>query len=154
MLFRSIKDEQGKYIYGNEAWLDFMGRPLDELVHKSDAELCSPETTKSNAEIEAQLRQTGEVSNRIREAIHHSLGARLYNILKFPIPVGQERTFIGGLALDVTEKRQLEMQFLQAQKMESVGRLAGGVAHDFNNLLTAIIGYCEMLEERSEEHTV
>ncbi len=50
-----------------------------------------------------------------------------------------------GYLFDITERKKLERQFLQAQKMEAVGRLAGGVAHDFNNMLGVIQGYCEIL---------
>ncbi|HBB96464.1 MAG TPA: hypothetical protein DC054_13840 [Blastocatellia bacterium] len=63
------------------------------------------------------------------------------------VPVG-----VQGIARDVTERKQLEDQLRQSQKLEGIGQLAGGVAHDFNNLLTAINGYTSLALQRLDEH--
>ena len=67
----------------------------------------------------------------------------------FPVKDDQGQVIMfTGVATDVTEHKALEGQLLQAQKMEAVGRLAGGVAHDFNNLLMAIMGYGELMRAK------
>ena len=62
-----------------------------------------------------------------------------------------EKRYLVAVLNDVTELKTLEAQFVQSQKMQAIGQLAGGVAHDFNNLLTAISGHCDLLLLRHDE---
>jgi two-component system cell cycle sensor histidine kinase/response regulator CckA len=76
------------------------------------------------------------------------------NLWNAPL-TGPDGEIVGllGVLADVSERKELEAKFLQAQKMEAVGRLAGGVAHDFNNMLTAIIGHTELLLAQARQES-
>ena len=68
---------------------------------------------------------------------------------------GGRITGVSSIARDITERKRLEEDLLQSQKMDAVGRLAGGIAHDFNNILTAIVGYSDLLlAQVSEQQTM
>lgn len=74
---------------------------------------------------------------------------RDYRILSSPVRnVSGKVTAVIEMVEDITERLSLESQFLQAQKLESIGRLAGGIAHDYNNMLGVILGYAELAQAK------
>ncbi len=79
-------------------------------------------------------------------------GSRIeVELLGYPSFIGGTQVGTFGIYKDISERKQLEAQLLQSQKMESIGRLAGGVAHDFNNMLGVILGRVEIVREMIEE---
>lgn len=96
--------------------------------------------------------KTGKAAFKTRERIRSDGTVVSADVFTFPIFDHEGRIIqVAEYSRDVTERKQLEQQLLQAQKMESVGVLAGGIAHDFNNLLSGILGYASLLKIKTRE---
>jgi PAS domain S-box-containing protein len=143
-------DANGRLVYVNEAGCRAVGYALEELLGKPVG-LINPAATPERMKIIwERLRSEGSYTS---ETVHRRKDGSEYpaEITSTYVQFGGEE-YNCGFAHDISERKRAEeerallaRQLQQAQKMEAVGRLAGGVAHSFNNILTALGGYCELL---------
>ena len=140
--------QDGKLVFANPRATQITGCSSSQLTTRSLLDLVHPDDRQVVADLLAST-LNGEPRPEFQD--YRLLRPRKENPVAWVDMSAVQITWEGSPAIlsflsDVTQRKHLEDQFRQAQKMESVGRLAGGIAHDFNNLLTAINGFASLLE--------
>ena len=145
----AVLDSNGNRLYASPSYEKVLGYNSQELLG-SALDQIHPEDRVLVDEAAREARQTG-FGRRIEYRMRHKDGTWRY-LESTASAIRDDDSVFEKLVVvnrDITARRGLEEQFRQAQKMEAVGRLSGGIAHDFNNLLGVIIGYAEILQDRS-----
>jgi len=148
-----ISTESGKILSGNEAYLQMLQLDETDLSDINASDQYSDPGIRD--QLLSELFETGEVRN-IEVIFKRKDGSKLpalvsMNLISARTMEGDARLKNEKLLLltairDITEKKEVERQLTHAQKMESIGMLAGGVAHDFNNILAGMLGYASLIK--------
>jgi PAS domain S-box-containing protein len=143
-----ISSLEGQILDCNQAFCDIFGYTRDELLELPASELYEG-GSQERSDLLADLQQNG-AKRGVEHSYQRKDGRRVNTIENYSVTADEKgRRVLEGAMLDVTELRSVAQQLQQAQKMESVGQLAGGVAHDFNNLLTVMRGYSDLQLEKT-----
>ena len=137
-----FKDRQSRFVQINDSMARRAGlKDASEAVGKTDFDIFTDQHANQAFEDEQRIMSTGESLIGLDEKETWPDGRITWaSTTKIPLRDSEGRiNGLVGISRDVTERKNLEAQFLQSQKMEAFGQLAGGVAHDFNNILAAML---------------
>ncbi len=140
-------DAEGKVLFVNQEAHRILGFDPEEMIGRPITDFLADERDRKNLEdFPRFLRDKTQL--RYEMAFRCKKGTAILLAINGVVLRDDRGNVVGatGTAADITEHRRLQEQLLQAQKMESIGRLAGGIAHDFNNLMTAILGYASLAQ--------
>lgn len=142
-----LKDRNGVYLACNPRFEDFFGAKEADIIGRTDYDFVNKELADFFRMHDNLAMLKGSLNKNEEEITFASDGHReLLETLKTPMYTSSgELIGILGIGRDISERKILQEQLSQSQKMESVGRLAGGVAHDFNNMLSIILGNSELM---------
>ncbi len=140
----------GRFIEVNDNYLRLTGFARDEVIGRTVWDVGTWRNPKEREQFVALLKRDGEVRDLETQLPVKSGEVRIIRTSAHIIDLNGSPCIISILR-DITARKILEEELRQAQKMEAVGRLAGGVAHDFNNLLVGILGYSELLKNKLPE---
>lgn len=140
----------GRLIEVNDIFVRMTGYTRAEALGRTSLELGLWLNPKEREQMIALIKREGEVRDLEVRIVTKSGQARTISTSAHTLNLGGEPCLI-VLMRDITDRKALEEQLRQAQKMEAVGRLAGGVAHDFNNLLVGMLGYSDLLLKKLPE---
>jgi PAS domain S-box-containing protein len=140
-----VKDLAGNYTFVNRAAETWAGASVRPAVGQTARDIMSKEGADEVAQADAKVVATKAPLQR-EMALETPIGRRTMLSVKFPLlDAANSVSAVGTIVTDVTDQKHAEAQLSQAQRMEAVGQLTGGVAHDFNNMLTAILLNADVL---------
>jgi len=136
----------------NDRFLEMSGFTLDEVVGRRALDLGFWAVPEHREAVMATMRAVGSVDH-FASQLQRRDGSRLEVEVSGRFVEVEGEPHMLTMVRDTSQRRALERQLAQAQKLEAVGRLAGGVAHDFNNIVTAILGHAEMARDVTPEES-